>query len=104
MLGMHASRWWFRAEAHIHGAGAVQGGLNRGFSLILNRLNMRHPPVTSACDEIEQFFGVQCNANLYVTPAVKPDDKNERGVNQGFEIHWDEMESFAVQIAGRKHW
>jgi hypothetical protein len=39
-------------------AGAVASGLERGFSLILNRLNMRHPPVTHACHDIESFFGV----------------------------------------------
>ena len=82
----------------------MQGGLERGFSLILNRLHMRHPTVTRACYDIELFFGVQCNANLYVTPAVQPGSNNTRGLNQGFEIHWDEMESFAVQINGRKHW
>jgi hypothetical protein len=42
--------------------------------------------------------GVQCNANLYVTPATTPDAENTQGLNQGFEIHWDEMESFAVQV------
>lgn len=79
--------------------GVVAAGMRHGFSLILNKVNYRHPPVSTACEDMEKFFGQHCQANVYVTPAIQRDEPN-----QGFEIHWDEMESYVVQLSGSKHW
>jgi ribosomal protein L16 Arg81 hydroxylase len=63
------------------------------------QVNYRHPPVSTACEDMEKFFGQHCQANVYVTPALQQQEPN-----QGFEIHWDEMESYVVQVSGSKHW
>ncbi|KAK3250407.1 hypothetical protein CYMTET_40209 [Cymbomonas tetramitiformis] len=81
--------------------GVVTKGLQRGFSLIMNKMEMRHRPVADVAVQLQAFFGAHANANLYITPQLGGDSTSE---NQGFEIHWDEMESFIVQIVGRKHW
>eukprot|EP00742_Colponemidia_sp_Colp-10_P008986 GILJ01009765.1.p1 GENE.GILJ01009765.1~~GILJ01009765.1.p1 ORF type:complete len:471 (-),score=58.09 GILJ01009765.1:5-1417(-) len=66
-----------------------------GFTLIINRLNYRWRPVAELCHRLAlEVFGFRTNANLYLTPAR----------SQGFEAHFDWMESIVLQLSGQKQW
>lgn len=74
--------------------GAVHAMFRKGFSLVLNNVNHRHQPVAQLSESVAARFGVKTNANLYLTPAG----------GKAFDPHMDWMESFVLQIAGRKTW
>lgn len=66
-----------------------------GFTIVLNRVNYRHPSVAAISEVVaEDMFGFRANCNLYASPPS----------SQGFEAHMDWMESFVLQLAGTKTW
>lgn len=71
------------------------GAPQTGFTLVMNYLHAHSPRVCEQTAAFARAFGYQCTANLYVTPP---------GDAQGFQPHFDTMESFVVQIAGSKRW
>lgn len=73
----------------------VAAAMGRGYSLILNRLNFRYPPAGRLAIAVaDALFGAVVNLNVYYTPPGA----------QAFEAHYDWMESFVLQVSGKKLW
>mmetsp|Transcript_4369 Transcript_4369/g.9984 ORF Transcript_4369/g.9984 Transcript_4369/m.9984 type:complete len:504 (+) Transcript_4369:116-1627(+) len=66
----------------------------KGFTLVLNHLDFRVDGVANMARSLEKQTGIAVQANLYLTPPA----------SQGFEVHWDPMETIVLQVAGRKLW
>jgi len=94
--------WWsgmlpISAAAGAGGSFAAfaRSAFNQGFTLVLNRLNLRWTPLYELCSALSQHvFGYRCDVNLYFSPANA----------QGFEAHFDWMESIVIQLQGHKQW
>ena len=85
---------WGKVDSSLT-LGVVKAGFNAGFSLLLNEVQQRHRPVAHLCEALEELSGgAPCNANLYLTPSA----------GRAFETHFDWMDSFVLQLHGRKHW
>ena len=78
----------------------VSGAFSDGFSLVMNMMESRTEPLHKLCMSIASLFGFVSNANVYFTPSPVVGEES----NQGFEIHWDPMDSVIVQLAGTKEW
>ena len=73
----------------------VVEAVNKGFSLIFNRLNYRWGSVAGITRAVSAVMGhAIVNANLYLTPAGA----------QGFNRHFDEMDVIVLQLHGSKEW
>lgn len=68
--------------------------LRAGASLIIDSMETLHPPVTAAAEDLTRFVRAPVQANLYVT----------WGTSRGFDAHWDDHDTFIVQIRGTKSW
>ena len=88
-----------REEGVKHSEHAA-AAFDRGYSLVVNKVEARSKRVYAACSSLEKALGLICNANIYYTPPPQRGDD----MNQGFEIHWDEMDSIIVQLYGEKTW
>jgi hypothetical protein len=70
---LKAERWLLRAAGELPMSGfdlaQAHHAFRKGYSLILNRLNDRWPPVARLCAQVASDLGFPTNANLYVTPA-----------------------------------
>jgi hypothetical protein len=67
---------------------------NKGFTVLINKLDLRVQAVANVCSSLESWLGIHTNANLYFTPPY----------SQGFESHWDWMEAVIMQVSGSKKW
>lgn len=67
---------------------------NQGFTLIIDEVQAYSPAVQFFAQMLEAVLGWRVNVNLYLSP-VK---------SQGFEAHFDWMDSLILQIVGAKHW
>ena len=65
-----------------------------GWSLVLNRLNLRVTAVARASAALATALGFRVNANAYLTPPRA----------RAFAPHFDWMESLVVQVEGSKTW
>ncbi|HYW55072.1 MAG TPA: cupin domain-containing protein [Dongiaceae bacterium] len=73
-----------------------------GYTIALDEVNYRCPPVYRMCGELQEAFARRGFANvrsrptcgLFLTPRT----------SQGFPVHYDCKDVFALQIAGRKTW
>ncbi|MCX4540027.1 cupin domain-containing protein [Streptomyces sp. NBC_01565] len=65
-----------------------------GATLIIDSLDRIHPGVRAATDDIMRITGETAACNLFVTF----DDA------QAFKSHFDEVDTFVVQLLGTKHW
>ena len=74
--------------------GTLKAGFNRGYTLLLNALEARAPEASKLCYQLEATFLIPCNMNLYLTPSG----------SQGFDAHYDWMESIVLQLDGSKDW
>ena len=72
----------------------VDSSLERGFSLVFNRLHERCRSIAALCDELSTLFGgaVMCGANAYLTPRAR----------SAFALHHDSQDAFVIQILVRK--
>lgn len=68
--------------------------LRQGASLIIDAVETIHPPVAAAAEDLMRFVREPVQVNLYLT----------WGHSRGFDPHWDDHDTFVVQIAGTKHW
>ena len=93
----HESTAWtgkWGAENQTVSMGLLKAGFNRGFTLLLRSLESRVPAVAALCDALERSSLIPCNVNLYLTPSG----------SQGFDAHYDWMESIVLQLDGSKLW
>lgn len=65
-----------------------------GASLRLLRPQMQSEGIYRLCAHIEGFLECVVGANVYLTPAG----------HQGFAPHYDDIDAFICQVAGRKRW
>ncbi|MDJ0513725.1 MAG: cupin domain-containing protein [Methyloceanibacter sp.] len=65
-----------------------------GATIILNRLQRRHQPLTELTAALELEFSARVQANVYITPPG----------NQGFNPHFDTHDVIVLQLAGSKRW
>ncbi|MEU0136326.1 cupin domain-containing protein [Streptomyces sp. NPDC006296] len=65
-----------------------------GASLVIDSLDRIHPAVRAATDDVMRMVGETASCNLFVTF----DDA------QAFASHFDEVDTFVVQVLGTKSW
>lgn len=68
--------------------------LKQGATLILNCADEVSPALRELCADLEAIFRVYVFVNLYV--AFKNDNS--------FPLHWDDQDTFILQVYGRKGW
>jgi len=65
-----------------------------GATIVLQALQLQHPPLAAFCRELEAALGHPVQANAYYTPASA----------QGFAVHHDTHDVFCLQVEGEKRW
>ncbi|ASU84372.1 cupin [Nocardiopsis gilva YIM 90087] len=68
--------------------------LREGASLVMDGIDRLHPPVRAATDDLMRLVRERAQANLYLI----------WGDSHGFDTHWDDHDTFVVQLAGDKSW
>ncbi|MGW0790595.1 JmjC domain-containing protein [Streptomyces sp. NPDC002911] len=68
--------------------------IRSGASLIIDSLDRIHPAVRAATDDVMRMVGETASCNLFVTF----DD------SQAFASHFDEVDTFVLQVLGTKSW
>jgi len=66
----------------------------KGFTLIFNAVDCRFSALARLAEQLEDEIGFVVQMNAYMTP------KNA----QGFEVHWDPMDTMVLQLEGNKTW
>ena len=82
---------WRKALLHV---ASVESLLRAGSTLIINGVDELHTPLREALEDMEKTFLFPIHANLYAA----------WDLDEAFPMHWDEQETFIVQVEGRKHW
>ncbi|HKB19951.1 MAG TPA: cupin domain-containing protein [Gaiellaceae bacterium] len=72
----------------------VTAQFERGATVVLQALQLQHPPLAEFCRELERELGHPVQANAYYTPASA----------QGFKVHHDTHDVLCLQIEGEKRW
>jgi Cupin superfamily protein len=72
----------------------VAAEFERGATIVLQALQVQHPPLAAFCRELEAELGHPVQANAYYTPASA----------QGFAVHHDTHDVFCLQVEGEKRW
>jgi len=67
---------------------------NNGCSLRFLNPQTFHPRVWKLCATLQDHFQCMVGANVYLTPPG----------TQGFAPHWDDVDTFLLQLEGKKHW
>jgi ribosomal protein L16 Arg81 hydroxylase len=67
---------------------------DRGATIVLQALQLQHPPLAEFCRDLEAELGHPVQANAYYTPASA----------QGFAVHHDTHDVFCLQVEGEKRW
>jgi JmjC domain len=65
-----------------------------GATIVLQALQLQHPPLAEFCRELERELGHPVQANAYYTPASA----------QGFKVHHDTHDVLCLQVEGEKRW
>jgi JmjC domain len=97
---INAERYLFlerlRGQAHVKRLRTTEltNELKKGATLILNCADEVSPALRELCAGLEAIFRVYIFVNLYV--AFKNDN--------GFPLHWDDQDTFILQVYGRKRW
>ncbi|HEU5064917.1 MAG TPA: cupin domain-containing protein [Gaiellaceae bacterium] len=65
-----------------------------GATIVLQALQLQHPPLAEFCRDLEAELGHPVQANAYYTPASA----------QGFAVHHDTHDVFCLQVEGEKRW
>jgi hypothetical protein len=68
--------------------------MRAGETLLLEQVHHRHPKLGLLCRVLEQQLGHRFHTNLYLTPPH----------GQGLTPHWDDHDTFILQVLGSKHW
>jgi ribosomal protein L16 Arg81 hydroxylase len=72
----------------------VADEFGRGATIVLQALQLQHPPLGAFCRDLEAVLGHPVQANAYYTPASA----------QGFAVHHDTHDVFCLQVEGEKRW
>ena len=83
-----------RSAARLIRPEGLYAELRAGASLVLDSIDRLHPPVRAAADDLMRLVRERAQANLYLI----------WGDSHGFDTHWDDHDTFIVQVAGTKHW
>ncbi|HEY4008437.1 MAG TPA: cupin domain-containing protein [Pseudonocardia sp.] len=73
---------------------ALYRELRDGASLVLDSIDLLHPPAARAADDLMRMVHELVQVNLYLV----------WGAGQGFDTHWDDHDTVIVQLAGSKRW
>jgi bifunctional lysine-specific demethylase and histidyl-hydroxylase NO66 len=65
-----------------------------GATIVLQALQLQHPPLADFCRDLERELGHPAQANAYYTPPSA----------QGFKVHHDTHDVFCLQVEGEKRW
>ncbi|GAA4931974.1 hypothetical protein GCM10023224_10010 [Streptomonospora halophila] len=68
--------------------------LRDGASLVLDAVDRLHPPVREATDDLMRLVRERAQVNLYLI----------WGDSHGFDTHWDDHDTFVIQVEGTKSW
>jgi ribosomal protein L16 Arg81 hydroxylase len=68
--------------------------LRKGSSLVINAINDFHRPIQELAQSLEVILRTYVRVNLYA--GWKSDSC--------FNLHWDDQDTFILQVAGRKRW
>jgi len=72
----------------------VRSFLKQGATLVANDIDQLTPQLNALCQQIETALGGKVQANLYLSSKRK----------QGFKVHFDTHDVFAVHVEGEKVW
>lgn len=90
--------WWSSSPAQelskTLNANTARTAFGKGFSVVINNLEERWEPLLNFANSFEDELGYRCGINMYFSPAQ----------SQGFEVHFDWMDVFVLQVEGRKNW
>ena len=65
-----------------------------GATIVLQALQLQHPPLAEFCRELERELAHPVQANAYYTPSSA----------QGFKVHHDTHDVLCLQVEGEKRW
>jgi ribosomal protein L16 Arg81 hydroxylase len=65
-----------------------------GYTLIINQIQTRLPPIAELASSIERDIGHRSQVNMYCSWPEQ----------QGFDLHHDDHEVFILQVEGKKKW
>lgn len=83
-----------RASRDVIRPDALYRELREGASLVLDAIDRLHPPIRDAADDLMRLVRERAQANLYLI----------WGDSHGFDTHWDDHDTFIIQVAGTKSW
>ena len=87
--------WWSGSvPASAMSTAEVVARLRKGFTLIFNSVDCRFPALARLAEGLEEELGYVVQMNAYLSPKH----------SQGFEVHWDPMETLVLQLEGNKTW
>ena len=89
----HYARRWTNADGTPRPS-CVRAALGEGYSLIINGIDRLWEPVDRFAAALQAELQHPVDVNLYVTPPGE----------RAFSNHWDIMDVFILQVAGRKTW
>jgi rubrerythrin len=85
-----------QTRAHLKASlSLIKSELQKGSTLSLTGVQDLLPEFRKISFELERIFGYHVGANLYITPGNAP---------EGFGIHYDSHDVFAIQLFGEKIW
>jgi len=73
-------------------SGRVTERYHRGSTIVLTHMHKRQKELMSLCRNVQRSFMMQCQTNVYLSPAG----------NQGFNPHFDTHNVFILQVDGSK--
>ncbi|WP_344967335.1 JmjC domain-containing protein [Salinactinospora qingdaonensis] len=73
---------------------ALYAQLREGASMVLDGIDRLHPPIGAATDDLMRLVRERAQVNLYLI----------WGDSHGFDTHWDDHDTFVVQVVGTKSW
>jgi hypothetical protein len=72
----------------------VSAQFEKGATIVLQALQLQHPPLADFCRDLEGELHQPVQANAYYTPASA----------QGFKVHHDTHDVLCLQVEGEKRW
>jgi ribosomal protein L16 Arg81 hydroxylase len=73
---------------------ALAEELRRGATLVVDGVDEFHEPLTELAEALERLFHVRIQVSAYAGWRH----------SHGFDVHWDDVDVFILQVAGQKRW